>query len=216
MAMIRCNQKNCIAIFIVTIVCLLFLFTIAGTLSAQEMSLFSFGKGKIQVRLYTDYFCGPCRNLEPKIEDSIINLVKNNIATIIFIDTPFHKNTTLYAQYFLYILNDNKTIGNALKARNALFEASRIPIEDREKLETFLQVKSLKFKTFDTKPVFGTLQGYIRDDRITSTPSCVIMNGNKKDVFSGDENILKALENLNQTSRRGDDGTSRNKRKRNP
>ena len=91
------------------------------------MSLFSFGKGKTQVRLYADYFCGPCRNLEPKIEYLISDLVKRNIITIIFIDAPFHKYSSLYAKYFLYIINDKKEISHALKARSMLFEASKSP-----------------------------------------------------------------------------------------
>ena len=103
------------------------------------MSLFSFGKGKIQVRLYTDYFCGPCSNLEPRIEYLITDLVKRNIVTITFIDTPLHKYSTLYAKYFLYILNDNKNLDHALKARAALFEASKVPIDSEAKLEAFLQ-----------------------------------------------------------------------------
>ena len=132
--------------------------------SAQDMSLFSFGKGKIQVRLYADYFCGPCRDLEPKIEYLISDLVKRDIITITFIDAPFHKYSSLYAKYFLYILSEKKEINHALKARATLFEASKIPLDDEGKLEAFLQKKGVKFKIFDTKPVFAILQNYIRED----------------------------------------------------
>ncbi len=50
--MIYCSQKRHMEKFILSIVFFLFICTIAGNLSAQEMSLFSFGKGQIQVRLY--------------------------------------------------------------------------------------------------------------------------------------------------------------------
>ena len=158
------HQKELAVKLILSIILFLFIFAIAETVSAQEMSLFSFGKGKIQVRLYADYFCGPCSNLEPKIEYLISDLVKRNIITITFIDVPFHKYSSLYAKYFLYILNDKKEIGHALKARDALFEAAKIPIDEEEKLEAFLQKKGFKFKIFDTKPVFAILQNYIRED----------------------------------------------------
>lgn len=179
----------CITIFF-------FFFVAATTSFAQEMSLYTFGKGKIQVRLYADYFCGPCRNLEPKIEPLITNLVKRNVITISFIDVPLHKHSTLYAKYFLYILNNKKNLDYALKARKTLFEASKVPVEDQEKLETFLQANAINFKPFDVMPVFTIFQNYFREDRIDSTPTCVIINGNKKDIFRGDRDVFNGLEKL--------------------
>jgi hypothetical protein len=196
MIMIFFHQKERAVKLILSIMFFLLIFAIAGIVSAQEMSLFSFGKGKIQVRLYTDYFCGPCRDLEPKIEYIIADLVKKNIITITFIDLPVHKHTMLYAKYFLYILNGNKDLSHVLKARAVLFEASKVPIDEEEELEAFLQKKGFKLKIFDTKPVFAILQNYIRDDLMNSTPNCVILKGNTKEVFTGNENILKGLEKL--------------------
>ena len=194
--MINCHQKRCAEKLILSIVFFLLFFTIATTVLAQEMSLFSFGKGKTQVRLYADYFCGPCRNLEPKIEYLISDLVKRDIITIIFIDAPFHKYSSLYAKYFLYIISEKKEISHALKARSMLFEASKSPIEEQEKLEAFIQNKGFKFRIFDAKPVFAILQNYIREDQINATPTCVIINGKKKEAFYNGEDIVKALEKL--------------------
>lgn len=186
------NTNNCIPVIIL----FLLIFIISTTASAQDMSLFSFGKGKTQVRLYADYFCGPCRDLEPKIEYLISDLVKRGIITMTFIDAPFHKYSFLYAKYFLYILSDKKEIGHALKSRTALFEASKIPLDEEKKLEAFLQKKGVKFKIFDTKPVFAILQNYIRDDQLNATPTCIIINGNKKEAFYNADDIVKALEKL--------------------
>ena len=174
----------------------LFLCFIPVAVSAQEMFLLSFGKGQIQVKLYADYFCGPCRKLEPKIEYLISDLVKRGSITITFIDAPFHKYSSLYTKYFLYILNEKKDISRALKARTVLFEGAKDNIFEGEKLETFLQKQGIKFKPFDVKPVFTVLQNYLREDSITSTPTCVIVDNNKKEVFAGTDNIVKALENI--------------------
>jgi thiol-disulfide isomerase/thioredoxin len=194
--MIRSRQKkytnNCIPVVIL----FLLIFIIPAMASAQDMSLFSFGKGKIQVRLYADYFCGPCRDLEPKIEYLMSDLVKRGIITITFIDAPFHKYSSLYAKYFLYILSEQKEINHALKARATLFEASKIPLADEDKLEAFLHKKGVKFKIFDTKPVFAILQNYIREDQLNATPTCIIINGTKKEAFYNAEVIVKALEKL--------------------
>lgn len=196
MAMIYPYRKRSGTKTLLCVVFLLFLFAVPVMSSAQEMSLFSFGKGKIQVRLYADYFCGPCRNLEPKVEFLITDLVKRNIITISFIDIPLHNYSTLYAKYFLYILNNRKNFDCALKARKTLFNASRIPLKNQEKLETFLRGNALDFKPFDVMPVFAVFQNYLQEDRVNSTPTCVIINGNKKDIFHGDMDVFKALEKL--------------------
>jgi len=69
------------------------------TVSTQptDMFLLAFGKGKVEVKLYSDYFCGACKNLEPSIEYLIADLVERNIVTITFVDTPMHKHSALYA-----------------------------------------------------------------------------------------------------------------------
>jgi len=177
---------------------LFFLFfpTIAWSSSAQEMFFLSFGSGKTEVRLYTDYFCGPCSNLEPKIGHLVTDLVKRHIITITFVDAPFHTYSSLYAKYFLYILNEKKEIKCALKARAILFTGAKDNIFEQEKLEVFLGKQGLTFKAFDTQPVFSVLQNYLREDRITSTPTCVISNGKNKEVVGGTEDIVKALKKL--------------------
>lgn len=174
----------------------LFLSIMPGIALAQDMFLLSFGKGETQVRLYADYFCGPCSKLEPKIEYLISDLVKRGVITITFIDAPFHKHSSLYIKYFLYILNEKKEINRALKSRTILFEGAKDKIFEEEKLEAFLQKQGIKFKSFDVKPVYRVLQNYLREDAITSTPTCVIVDNKKKEVFAGIDNIVKALEDI--------------------
>jgi hypothetical protein len=163
---------------------------------STDMFLLSFGKGKIETRLYSDYFCSACKALEPNIEYLLADLVKRNIVTVTFVDTPLHKNSALYARYFLYILNSKKEIGHALKARSFLFEAAQQKIADKEKLEAFLNSKGIKFKPFDTQPVFNILKQYLTSDQIRATPTCAVINGDKKEFYQGGPNITRMLENL--------------------
>ncbi len=160
------------------------------------MFLLSFGKGKVEVRLYSDYFCSACKAVEPNIEYLLADLVKRNVITITFIDTPLHKESALYDRYFLYILNARKEISHALKARSVLFEAAQQNITDKEKLEARLASKGIRFKAFDARPVFTTLQQYLTADRIRATPTCVVISGDKKDFYQGGPNITRALESL--------------------
>lgn len=165
-------------------------------LHAQDIPFLSFGNGPMKVRLYADYFCGPCRSLEPQLDNVISDLVKRNVINIAFVDTPFHTYSPLYVRYFLYILHERKDLKHAMFARKVLFEAARLMITDKEGLEEFLHKKGIKIKPFDVKPTFNILQGYLKEDKINSTPTCVIYSGEKKEIFNGATDIIKALGSL--------------------
>jgi thiol:disulfide interchange protein DsbA len=162
---------------------------------AEDIVIPSFGNGKIQVRLYTDYFCNPCRELEPQIEPLIIDLVEKDTITITFVDTPIHPQTTFYAKYFLYILNENKDFKHALYARSVLFEAAKEKIKKSEKLEAFIKKKVISFKPFDTEATFKIFSECLESDKIRATPTCVIYKDGKRDTFTG-RDIKSALEQL--------------------
>jgi protein-disulfide isomerase len=170
----------------------------AGSASAQTAGLPKFGKGPVQVRLYTDYFCGPCSRMEPKVEDVLPELVRKNAITLTLIDLPVHATTSLYARYFLYILNENKDLDRALKSRAALFEAAKDKIEDKEKLEEFLKKNSIGYKEMDPRPVFAALSALIGEDKVRSTPTLVIVKNREKSVFGGEIDIAKALDQLRE------------------
>lgn len=155
----------------------------------------SFGTGKIKVRLYTDYFCGPCRSLEPRLEEVITDLVRKNIINITFVDTPIHPHTNLYARYFLYIFNENKKLNYSLTARAVLFEAARLKITEEERLEEFLKKRNIEFRHFDVNQTLDLMNSYLKEDRVRATPTCVIFNG-EKNSFTGVKDIIAALNRL--------------------
>jgi protein-disulfide isomerase len=156
----------------------------------------SFGNGKIKVRLYADYFCVPCSAVEPKLDPVIKELVTKNIINITFIDAPFHKYSSLYVRYFLYAMNEKREFHHALAARGLLFEAAKENITEEAKLEEYLNKSGIKTKPFGLKPAFASLEGLLKEDRINSTPACVIYSGESREVFTGGADILKALEGL--------------------
>lgn len=163
----------------------------------------SIGNGKIKVRLYADYFCGPCRAAEPKVEPLLTDLVKRHIITVTFIDAPFHPYSALYTKYFLFIYRERKDLDHILKARNVLFEASQgrpkegmKAVTDALGLEEFLGKNGIRFKPFDVTPVFQVFDEYLREDKISETPTCVIINGGKREAFKGGVNIVNALTGL--------------------
>lgn len=175
----------------------LFFFLFSGSLTPayadENGGISSFGSGKVTVRLYTDYFCGPCNSLEGDLEGIIVDLMKKKIIHITFIDTPIHKETPLYAKYFLYILNEKRDFEHAIAARRVLFEAAQTNIVNPGELESFLAKKGIRYKPFEVRPAFGIYEKYIREDGITSTPSCVVSIGDERKKFKTPAEILEAL-----------------------
>jgi thiol:disulfide interchange protein DsbA len=168
----------------------------AAPAHAAKADLPSFGKGKIEVRLYTDYFCGPCSRMEPRVEALLADLVKRNTVTLIFVDTPIHRFTPLYAKYFLYILNNDRAFPRVLQCRVLLFEAAKGKIETGDKLEEFLREKEVAFTRTDPGPALAALSSLITEDAVRSTPTLITIREGQKGVFVGDTDIVKALEQL--------------------
>lgn len=128
----------------------------------------------------------------------ITELVEKNLVRVIFIDTPIHKETILYAGYFLSALNarEGGDLRQAVALRAALFEAAAEKITDKEGLELFLKRKGIALRPIETAPVFKIYSNYLNEDRINSTPSCVIIGPRGKQTLVGREATVKALKNL--------------------
>lgn len=166
---------------------------------AGETVVPAFGEGKINVRLYTDYFCPPCRDMEPDIEPILTELVREKLIRLTFVDTPFYRSSPLYARYFLYAMNEKNTLDNAFFVRRSLIEAAKKQIYDAQKLEAFLNERKIGFRSYDVKPVFSTLSGYLKQDNIEKTPTCLIEKNGKTHKYEGKPDITDALGKLRQT-----------------
>ncbi len=166
------------------------------TAGGQENALSSFGSGTIQVRLYTDYFCSPCRDMEPELEPLLLDLVKGGTIHLTFIDVPTSQHSILYAQYFLSALADKKDFDSALQIRRVLFETAGKRVVDKNQLVNLLVEKRIGLKPVDSNPVFTLWNRYLQEDQIRSTPTCVIVHGDLKQTHVGGLEVIKALEIL--------------------
>jgi uncharacterized membrane protein len=177
---------------------LLFFSGSASLVYAAGPPITTFGKGPVDVRVYTDYFCGPCRAEEAEVMALITELVEKNLIRVTFIDTPIHKETILYAGHFLSALNakEGMDLRQAVALRAALFEAAAEKIIVKDALELFLKKKGIALRPFDTVPVFKTFGNYLKEDRINATPSCVIAGPQGKQTLVGRDDTIKALRDL--------------------
>jgi hypothetical protein len=98
---------------------------------AVESPLHTFGIGPVEMRIYTDYFCGPCRAEEAEVMALVTDLINRNRVRVLFIDVPVHQETPLYAGYFLAALEaiEKPDIRRAVEVRAALFQAAAQKIE---------------------------------------------------------------------------------------
>jgi predicted DsbA family dithiol-disulfide isomerase len=165
---------------------------------AVDSMLRVFGERSIKLRLYADYFCTFCWKMEPEAESLIADLVEKEIVTITFIDTPYHRLSSLYAQYFLYTVTEGRGLKYALAVRRALIDAAKEKLDSREKLEASLKQKGFTVKPFDTKPVFDISTAHFLDDGIKSTPTCVIEKDVTIEKYTSQGSIIKALKKLQQ------------------
>lgn len=152
----------------------------------------SYGNGKVIVRVYTDYFCPPCRAAEPELEPLLIDLVKSKKITVIFVDTPIYKDSQVYAKYFLYAINKTNDFEYAIKVRSALFDAATNKTS-KDSLEEFLKAKGIAFTSFDATSVLKRLNALLQEDKVDATPSCVIVKDGKSEKKVGGGEILKAI-----------------------
>jgi len=198
--------------------CPLILFMLAGYLfmalafSGSTLPVYAsdpgppvYGQGDKEIRIYTDYFCVPCRKAEFRMERLLLDIVKKKKGRIRFIDTPMHQETVFYAKYFIYILEakPDADLKRVLQFRRALFEAAEKEITDEDRLKEFLQAREIPFAPVDPGPCFKSYTGYIKEDRINATPTAVVVTREGKTAHIGADEILSALEKIGgKTSRK--------------
>jgi thiol:disulfide interchange protein DsbA len=168
-----------------------------GSAVEQNSPFPSYGSGPVEVRLYTDYFCPPCRAMEPAVELILKDLLKKNAIRLILVDVPDNQLTPLFARNFLYALKWNNDLEHAFRVHNILLEAAtRKNVTTQERIETLFKEKGIPFSSFDAKPAFDRYNALIKEDKINGTPTCVVIKNGQKKVFEGGSDIINALKAL--------------------
>jgi thiol:disulfide interchange protein DsbA len=157
----------------------------------------SYGSGPVEVRIYSDYFCSPCRATEPVMEPILKDLLKKNAIRLTLVDAPFHPLTSLYARYFLYAIKENNDVDHAFRVRNILIEAStNKSITTKEQIEAIFKEKWIPYAVFDAKSAFGGYSVLLKEDKINMTPTGVIIKSGQKKISVGRADIVNALKSL--------------------
>lgn len=163
---------------------------------AEPAEVPGFGSGPVEVRLYTDYFCEPCRGMEGELEQKLIALVEQEKARILFLDVPLHAPTPLYAGFFLAMVKPEMDIREVLKCRALLFEAARQNLTTPQELKDFMAGEGFVPDGGDYDRVLSRYNGYFEEDRIRSTPTLVVETREGSEKLIGAGEVLEGMDRL--------------------
>ncbi|MBS0012463.1 MAG: thioredoxin family protein, partial [Desulfobacterales bacterium] len=83
----------------------------------QSAEAFTIGDGPVEIVLFTDYFCPPCKDIEPYLENTLPELVSSGVK-VTFVDAAFSRKSSLYARYFLYAAKAASSPESIINARS--------------------------------------------------------------------------------------------------
>jgi len=194
----------CLALLLPVVFCYLFITFIspAPAVDADKGSIPSYGNGPHEVLIFSDYFCPPCQALEPQLEPVLDALYKQGSVKISFVDTPMHRETPLFAKFYLYAAKAAPDYRAAMRARQVLFALAgkeNVFWMD-EKIEEAFRREKVAFTPFDFRAVQPELNGLIRKHKVDATPTCVILSpGAKAQKYTGAGDIMKGLQSIRST-----------------
>lgn len=142
---------------------------------AEKSIVPSYGSGKYELIIFTDYFCPPCQSMESEIDPAVKEFLSGGGVRVTFVDLPIHKETRLYAQYYLYAAKAAKNYENVLNARRVLFSlAKNHTAQAEDELKKALKAEGIPIAVYDLSPVYPALNKIINKYQAKSTPTCVI------------------------------------------
>ncbi len=155
----------------------------------------SLGNGSYEVVLFADYFCPPCKRIDTKAEQVMKELLASGKVKITFVDVPFSRATPIYARHYLYAVNAGANDEEIFRVRKTLFKAAQEKrIETKEALIGYLKEEKIIWKEFDEKPVFSMMSGVTKQNKVDSTPTCVIKySPTDAKKYIGDDEIWDGL-----------------------
>jgi thiol-disulfide isomerase/thioredoxin len=187
-----------LAFLLPVVFCYLFITFIstAPAVNADKGSIPSYGQGPHEILIFSDYFCPPCQALEPKLEPVLDELYKQGSVKITFVDTPMHRETPLFARFYLYAAKAAPDYRAAVRARQVLFA---LAVKEHvfwmdERIEEAFRKEKIAFTPVDFSTAQPELNRLISEYRVDATPTCVILSpGAKAQKYTGAGDIMKGL-----------------------
>ena len=188
---------------VVTLVSLFLFATSAPVISASPRTAANqpaypvYGNGPVEVCLYTDYFCPPCRAIKASVDPLVRKLVELNRIRVVFVDVPLSKQSIEYAKEYLRCLH---AYDNNLDTAITLKDHFNYAAENGRSIEAYLDTAGI-VRTQERNSCVSTIFSFynikIKEDRVRATPTCVIAGENGfKESYTGGKAIVAALQRL--------------------
>ena len=165
--------------------------------STAETRLMTYGKGPLEVILFTDFFCPPCQKLEGLISGTLDNIINNNIASVTFVPLPMSKKSMILALH-LISYSEGKSYKAVAQNRKKLYDMAKSGAVTDEMVDQWVQ--KYRGKSGELNPYIKSMNDTIIENNVTSTPTCIIRYaGGVKQTFKGYKDIQDALNALRKT-----------------
>jgi thiol-disulfide isomerase/thioredoxin len=168
----------------------------ASVYAAEKSKVPSYGSGPVELIIFTDYFCEPCKSLEKELEVVQDKLLAKGEVKLTFVDMPIPGNllSPLFTKYFLYAAQAETGYANAIQARKFIFKMARQNSITEHAVEKTFMTQGIAFKIFDYKPVLIESKILISRYKVNKAPT-YILKYPQKDTrkFTDPEQIRKVL-----------------------
>jgi len=195
------HLKKWVLILLIAAGMLLTSFTFNGSIipsyADEPYPQFGSDKAKVEVIVYSDYFCPHCRNIDKQV-NTLLGKLKDRVR-IRFVDVPMHPGSLEYGEVFLYSwLASGNNLKTAVMVRELLFDEA-VKKTDQAGVISLLKSKGISVKP-DKEKARSVFRGFynesMKTDKLNSTPAVVIVKGGERKKYVGGKEILKALEQL--------------------
>ncbi|MDA8239200.1 MAG: thioredoxin domain-containing protein [Nitrospiraceae bacterium] len=161
---------------------------------------FGADKAAIELIVYSDYFCLYCRRIDQQT-NIILSKIKKR-ARILFVDVPLHPQSLDYSEIFLYTwFVSGNNLENAFLVRELLFDLAAKKT-DQTRVIALLKSKGIQL-SIDRERARSIFRRFynesIKTDKVSATPTVVIVRGGERKKYVGAKAVLKALEELLST-----------------
>ena len=192
------SRAHLVVILISAYIFMSLLFSVFSTsvYSAEKSKIPSYGRGPVELIIFTDYFCEPCQGIEKELAAVQDKLLAMGEVKITFVDIPIPGNLSspLFTKYFLYAAQSETGYANTIQARKFIFKmAGQNSITDGAIEKTF-KTGGIAFKIFNYKPILVESKILISKHKVNKAPT-YILKYSQKDVriFTEPEQISNVL-----------------------
>lgn len=163
-----------------------------------EAKTLTYGTGRTELFLFTDFYCPPCQILEDLISAPLDKIVRENAATVTFVSFPGSQKALVVTLHMIGI-SAGKPYRAIAESRKQLYALARSNQITGPMLEQW--IRDYKGSRSEVEPYVKSFQQMIEEHKINSTPTMVVRRPDgRKITYTGYKEIQQAIGEISGTS----------------